>query len=105
MAKGYGDKLARGAAKATYPSTEPGVSQEKFDQAFSDFDPQAYLKNAEAAENASRSTRAERTEEGTYTYEEFLARREANNGTKRSGDSDVEEAGVPSTDSGTVGSN
>jgi hypothetical protein len=42
---GYGDKLARGAVKATYPATEGGIAADKWAQAFDDFDPEAF-KNA-----------------------------------------------------------
>ena len=35
---GYGDKLARGAVRATYPATEGGISADKWAQAFDDFD-------------------------------------------------------------------
>ena len=60
MGTGAGDKLARGAAKAAFPASEPGITQEKFDQAVNDFDPQAFLKNAEKAEEEARVRRTER---------------------------------------------
>ncbi len=44
---GSGDKLARGAARAQFMTTEGGVSQDKWAQAFDDFDPEAFKKNAE----------------------------------------------------------
>ncbi len=42
---GSGDKLARGAVKATYPSTEGGVTAEKWNNIFDTFDPEEF-KNA-----------------------------------------------------------
>lgn len=41
---GYGDKLARGQVRATYPSTEGGVSADKWNDIFDSFDPEAYKK-------------------------------------------------------------
>ncbi len=39
---GFGDKLARGAVRATYASTEGGVSEDKWAEAFGDFDPKKF---------------------------------------------------------------
>lgn len=61
MAKGYGDRLARGTAKAVFPASE-GASQEQFEKAVADFDPQAYIQKAEAAEAEARERRAQRIE-------------------------------------------
>jgi len=47
MAKGAGsgDKLARGAIRATYTTTEGGVSNKKWDDMFADYDPERFKKN------------------------------------------------------------
>lgn len=42
---GSGDKLARGAARATYSTTEGGITQDKWAQAFDDYNPEEF-KNA-----------------------------------------------------------
>jgi len=39
---GSGDKLARGAARATYSSTEGGVSADKWNDIFDSYDPEAF---------------------------------------------------------------
>jgi hypothetical protein len=57
MGKGYGNRLAGGGVKASFPATEPGITQEKFDDALADFDPKEYLRKAEAAENEARELR------------------------------------------------
>lgn len=44
---GYGDKLARGGVRANFPATDGGVSKDKWDAAFDDFDPEAFKKNAD----------------------------------------------------------
>lgn len=41
---GSGDKLARGAVKASYLTTEKKISQEKWDEMFGDFDPEKFKK-------------------------------------------------------------
>lgn len=41
---GSGDKLARGAVKATYSVTEKTITQKKWDDMFEGFDPEAFLK-------------------------------------------------------------
>jgi hypothetical protein len=60
MAKGYGDRLAKGNSKASFPASEAGISQDKFDLALGDFDPKEYLRKAEAAEQEAREQRAAR---------------------------------------------
>ena len=47
MAKGAGsgDKLARGAIKASFTTTEGGVSQKKWDDMFKDYDPDKFRKD------------------------------------------------------------
>jgi hypothetical protein len=42
---GAGDKLARGAVRASYSTTEGGVTQDKWAQAFDDYNPEEF-KNA-----------------------------------------------------------
>ena len=42
MAKGYGDRLARGGIKAVFPATEGGVSNKRWEDAFKDFDPEKF---------------------------------------------------------------
>jgi hypothetical protein len=42
---GSGDKLARGASRATFSTTEGGVTQDKWAQAFDDYNPEEF-KNA-----------------------------------------------------------
>lgn len=39
---GSGDKLARGAVKASYLTTEKTISQKKWDAMFEDFDPETF---------------------------------------------------------------
>lgn len=39
---GSGDQLARGAVRATFTTTEGGISDKKWDKAFDDFDPKAF---------------------------------------------------------------
>jgi hypothetical protein len=51
---GAGDKLARGAVRATYASTEGGVTEDKWAEAFGDFDPKKF-----AAEPNKSSVRTE----------------------------------------------
>jgi hypothetical protein len=57
---GSGDKLARGAARATYSTTEGGVTDKKWDDIFEGYDPEAF-KNAP---NQS-SQRVDASEEST----------------------------------------
>jgi hypothetical protein len=47
MAKGAGsgDKLARGAIRATYTTTEGGVTDKKWEEMFGDFDPDKFKKD------------------------------------------------------------
>jgi hypothetical protein len=42
---GAGDKLARGAVKATYLVSENLMTQKKWDDIFGDFDPEEFKKN------------------------------------------------------------
>ena len=42
---GSGDKLARGAVRASYSTTEGGVTQDAWSKAFDDFNPEEF-KNA-----------------------------------------------------------
>lgn len=39
---GSGDRLARGANKASYTTTEGGVSEQKWSDMFSDFNPEEF---------------------------------------------------------------
>ena len=39
---GFGDKLARGAVKAVYSSTEGGISADKWNDIFDSYDPEAF---------------------------------------------------------------
>jgi hypothetical protein len=39
---GAGDKLARGAVKASYLASEQSISQKKWDSIFGDFDPETF---------------------------------------------------------------
>lgn len=39
---GSGDKLARGAVKASYLTTEKKITQKKWDDMFGDFDPEKF---------------------------------------------------------------
>jgi hypothetical protein len=43
---GGGDKLAKGAARAQFPSSS-SVAQEKWDAAFGEFDPEQYRRDAD----------------------------------------------------------
>ncbi len=49
---GSGDKLARGAVRASYLTTEKKISQKKWDAMFEDFDPEAF-KNSESQKSVS----------------------------------------------------
>jgi hypothetical protein len=46
-AAGAGDKLARGAARAQFPPAE-GISDEKWNNMFGDFDPEKYRRDADS---------------------------------------------------------
>lgn len=72
---GSGDKLARGAVSARFSTTEGGMSQEKWNSMFDDYDPEEF-KNAP---NKSRQP--------MQPVEEVSG-----------GDTDVAETGVPSAD-------
>lgn len=58
--KGSGDKLARGAAKADFQTTDGGISQAKWDAIFEDF-------NAEEYENAPDKSRIRSNPDGKET--------------------------------------
>lgn len=94
MGKGFGDRLARGGAKAVFPSSEKGVTDEKFADAVKDFDPQTYLRNAEAAEEQARIARADRIAQKEKEREAYEQERERNR------NSNVEETGVSGSDAG-----
>ena len=53
-----GDKLARGAIRATYSSTEKKVSDEKWNDIFNDFDPKKFAAepNKSMQRNESETT-------------------------------------------------
>ena len=55
-----GDVLARGAVSAVFPACESGVSQDKWKEAFEDYDSAAFLANAEAEAQAVRDRKAAR---------------------------------------------
>ncbi len=57
MGKGRGDKLASGGVKASFPASEVGITQERFDEALGSFDPKEYLKREEAREQEARELR------------------------------------------------
>ena len=90
MGVGAGDKLARGGTKAAFPASEPGVSEEKFNDAVKDFDPVAYAERVEAEEKASRDRKNQRL----ITEEAEAEQRERERQQRRS-DSNIEEAGIP----------
>jgi hypothetical protein len=46
MSLGGGDKLARGAAKAQFPSNS-SISEEKWNAIFGEFDPEQYRRDAD----------------------------------------------------------
>jgi hypothetical protein len=48
-----GDQLARGLVKADFPACEPGVSDEKWRQAFEDFDPVKYREAVHESKSSS----------------------------------------------------
>ena len=58
MGKGFGDRLAKGGAKAAFPASEK-TSQEAWDLAFGSFD-EGYLKRAEEAEAKARQDKVDR---------------------------------------------
>lgn len=93
MAKGYGDRLARGGAKAAFPVSEK-VSQEKFDAAFEGYDGEAFIKNAEAEDQAARERKAERLAKAALEADARDKERE-----ERRRNADIEEAGIPGLES------
>jgi hypothetical protein len=54
---GSGDKLARGAVKAVYSTTEGGITQDKWSQAFDDYNPEEFR-------NAPEKTRLRSSDAG-----------------------------------------
>ena len=90
MGVGAGDRLARGGNKAAFPASEPGISDEKFNDAVKDFDPAAYAKGVEAEAQAVRDRKAQRLLDEAAEAEQHERERE-----QRRSDSNVEEAGVP----------
>jgi hypothetical protein len=60
---GAGDKLARGAVRASYLTTEKKITEKKWDSMFADFDPEAFKKTdpqkaaATGVKEGSRSRR------------------------------------------------
>jgi len=59
MGKGFGDRLAKGSAKAAFPASEK-TSQETWDAAFADYDADTYLARAEEAEKQARQDKLNR---------------------------------------------
>ena len=57
---GSGDKLARGAVSARFSTTEGGMSQEKWDSMFEDYNPEEFAKAPE--KSRLRSTPEENIE-------------------------------------------
>jgi hypothetical protein len=57
MAKGAGsgDILARGGRKASYTTTEGGVSQKKWDDMFKDYEPEKFINGGNTDEKSSRN--------------------------------------------------
>jgi hypothetical protein len=55
---GSGDKLARGAVRATYTTTEGRITEDKWANAFDDFDPEKF-KNAPNQSSVSSDTSSE----------------------------------------------
>lgn len=90
MGQGFGDRMARGGTKAAFPASEPGISEEKFNDAVKDFDPAAYAKNAEAEEQAVRDRKAQRL----ITEQAEADQRERENEERRR-NTNIEEAGIP----------
>jgi hypothetical protein len=58
---GSGDKLARGAVRATYAATEGGITEDKWAQAFGDFDAEKF--KAAPEKSRLRSEPEEETEQ------------------------------------------
>jgi hypothetical protein len=63
---GSGDKLARGAVKAVYSTTEGGITQDKWAQAFDDYNPEEF-KNA-PEKTRLRSSDASLQETGDVSF-------------------------------------
>ena len=76
MAKGFGDRLAKGSAKAAFPAAEPGVAVDKFNDAVKDFDLTEYLKGVEAEESAARERKAQRIQAEQMEAEKLDRERE-----------------------------
>jgi hypothetical protein len=55
MAKGAGsgDILARGGRKASYTTTEGGVSQKKWDDMFKDYEPEKFINGSDTDKKSS----------------------------------------------------
>lgn len=51
---GSGDKLARGAVKASYLTTEKAISQKKWDSMFEGFDPEEFMKKEQPTGNGEK---------------------------------------------------
>src|SRR4029077_19351430 len=96
MAKGYGDKLARGAASATYPAGVKGISETTWNDMFEGYDREGFLKRSEQLEQEARDQRAARLLAEAAAEEEREREREARREEERRRDADAEKAGVSS---------
>jgi hypothetical protein len=56
---GSGDRLARGAVRATYTTTEGGITDDKWAKAFGDFDPEKFQNEPNKSQVRSSDTDSE----------------------------------------------
>jgi len=96
MGKGFGDRMARGGAKAAFPASEPGITEEKFQDAVKDFDSKGFLERAAAQEEEARAQKAQRLAKEAAEAEHLDQEREQRRAEERRSDALSEEAGVSS---------
>lgn len=70
MGQGSGDKLARGASRANFQTTDGGVSQKKWDNIFDGFDPEEY-KNAPDKSRVRLRTNSDETGDVSPVFGRF----------------------------------
>ena len=90
MAVGYGDKLARGAAKANFPAGGSTETEQSWKEKVGGFDMKTYLENETKKDEDARKLR----EDNRLKAESEAAKLELEREERRS-NSNTEEAGVP----------
>ena len=64
MAKGYGDRLARGGSKAVFPSSEGGITDKRWADAFGDFDAEKYRGDADVQKDRNAGVKPAKAKRG-----------------------------------------